>query len=154
MEYVEKCIGVYGNISLQELLLILSTATYIDVYTDGSTQYNQISKIKMSGIGVYISDDIYISKLVDTCDNNVCELMACIEALKLLRGKHHFVNIFTDSRLVYDGLNGNCNKQKFPLFEELESLVSLFIDVKVMWVKGHSNNEGNEKADQLSRRNF
>lgn len=80
--------------------------------------------------------------------------MACIEALSIIQNKYNYVNIFTDSRLVVDGMNGQCTKTKFDLFARLEELTLSFIDVKFIYVKGHSGIEGNEKADALSRSSF
>src|SRR3989344_3738454 len=99
MNFLQKCAQIYGsNISLQELMDIYQNANYIDIYTDGSTQYKDGRRI--SGIGVYFDDnDIRnVSKLVNTVDNNECELIACIEALLIVQNDHNYVNIFTDSK--------------------------------------------------------
>jgi len=153
MEFLQRCINVYGDdITLQDLMNKVKNANYIDIYTDGSTQYK--NNQRKSGIGVYFGDDDErnVSKLVDTIDNNECELLACIEALSIVQNTYNYVNIFTDSRLVTDGMTGKCSKSKFDLFNRLEKLTLSFIDVKFIYVKGHSGIEGNEKADALSRK--
>lgn len=149
---LKKYLDFYGNITLQELMNKLEHAIYIDVYTDGASQYKNGNR--QSGIGVYFGDqDIRnVSKLVDQHDND-CELLACIEALFIVQHTNQFVRIYTDSRLVSDGMNGRCTKNKF-LFVELTELVKQFIDVQFIFVKGHDGNEGNEKADALSRLQF
>lgn len=152
MNFLEKCAQIYGNdITISDLMDKYQNAEYIDIYTDGSTQYKD--KQRISGIGVYFgdNDERNVSKLVNTIDNNECELMACIEALTIVHHTHKYVNIFTDSRLVVDGMNGKCSKSKIELFDKLECLLALFMDVKFIYVKGHSGVEGNEKADELSR---
>lgn len=154
MEFIQKCITVYGNVTLETLIEYIKNANYINIYTDGSTQYK--NNQRQSGIGVYFGDDDErnVSKIVNTIDNNECELLACIEALSIVQYKYNYVTIFTDSRLVVDGMNGQCTKTKFDLFTRLEELTLSFIDVKFIYVKGHSGIEGNEKADTLSRSPF
>lgn len=153
---LQKCIKVYGNITIEQLINQLNTANYINIYTDGSTQYNVITKVRESGIGVYFADndDRNISKLVDTKDNNEAEILAVIEALSMVKQTHHYVHLFTDSRLIVDAMQGISSKSKFPLFNQLDALVLGFIDVKFTYIKGHDGNEGNEKADLLSRQPF
>ena len=84
---------------------MLNEADYINIYTDGATQFNGTDR--KSGIGVYFedNDERNLSKLVDTKDNNECEIIACIEALKIVVNSFNFVNILTDSRLVVDHMN-------------------------------------------------
>ena len=146
MSWLQKYIDVYGDITLNELK---DKIYYIDIYTDGATQYNGERK---SGIGVYFGEhDVRnISKQVNTKDNNECEIIACIEALKVCQ--HPFVNIYTDSRLIVDKMNGICRTDKCKkYFDELLSISERFLDVQYIYVKGHANIDGNEKADALSR---
>ena len=151
-KWIKQCINTYGNMTLEQLYDICENANYVNIYTDGATQYKNGKR--QSGIGVYFGDnDIRnLSNLVDTIDNNECELLACIEALSIAH--EPFIRIYTDSRLVADGMNGKCKKIKFDLFNRLEQLTLNFIDVQFIFVKGHNNNNGNEKADALSRLKF
>lgn len=147
--FIEKCIDFYGNVNLQDLYKVLSTVNYLKIYTDGSTCFNGIRK---SGIGIYSPDNEFsLAKIVDTKDNNECEIIACIEALKISEN-YQFIHIFTDSKLIVDKMNGICRTDKCKnLFDELIKMNNQFIDVKYTHVKGHSGIEGNEKADALSR---
>lgn len=153
LDFVKKCAKVYGDqTTLENLLSLLREADYINIYTDGATQFNGIDR--KSGIGVYFGDEDKrnLSKLVNTKDNNECEIIACIEALKIVINSSNFVNILTDSRLVVDRMDGICRSNKCKeLFDELELVVANFIDVKFIWVEGHSNIKGNIEADKLSR---
>jgi len=173
INFIKQCMKVYGGqTTLENILLLLNEADYIDIYTDGSTQFDGINR--RSAVGVYFSDndDRNLAQIVETKDNNECEIMACMEALKIVLNKYHFINIFTDSRLVVDRMNNICRSNKCKkLFDELELLNKQFIDVnyfgftqnsphyfdiyrnnvKYTYVKGHSDNDGNNKADALSR---
>jgi len=153
LDLIRKCIKTYGEqTTLQNLLIILNNSEYLNIYTDGATQFD--GKNRKSGIGVYFgdNDERNLSKLVDTKDNNECEIIACIEALKIVVNKNNFVNILTDSRLVVDHMNGICRSSKCKeLFNELKLIDNNFIDVKYMYVKGHSDIKGNIEADKLSR---
>lgn len=98
------------------------------------------------------NDNRNISKVIAGVNNNECEIIACIEALKIVKKTHKYVCIYTDSRLVVDAMNHQCRKLKFiDLFKELEDLESLFVMVTWSFVKGHNNTYGNEMADKLSR---
>ncbi len=149
---LKKCLKVYGNITLEQLINHIENETYIDIYTDGATQYNGVRR---SGIGVYFgdNDERNVSKLVNAIDNNEAEILAAIEALSICLDKHYYVNIYTDSRLIVDVIHHH-SKSKILLFVQLQALITSFIDVKFIYVKGHNNIDGNEKADALSRALF
>lgn len=73
-----------------------------------------------------------------------------VRALKLI--------IQTDSESCLTALQaadkGKCNRSeqfKASLLAALLDKVSLGIEVKFWWVKGHNNTEGNERADVLAR---
>ena len=158
IDFIAKLINIYGNhISLKNIYDILNDkSNYIDIYADGSSHFD--GNKRMSGIGVFFGDnDIKnISKIVQTAtNNNECEIIACIEALKVCQNKCYFVNMYTDSRLVVDGMNNNCSKTKYEeLFKELNVLTESFIIINWIHVKGHSDIYGNIKADELSKNCF
>lgn len=156
LNFIRRCVTVYGNnMSIEQLLLTLSTVEYLNIYTDGATQFNGVSRI--SGIGVYFNDndERNLAKLVDTTDNNECEIMACIEALNIVKDSHQFIHILTDSRLIVDRMNRISRKNKCEkLFIQLDILSSSFLDIKYTYVKGHIDIKGNLEADALSRSLF
>lgn len=153
LDLLRKFIKTYGDqTTLEDLLGILNNSEYLDIYTDGATQFD--GKNRKSGVGIYFGDDDErnLSKLVNTKDNNECEIIACIEALKIVVNKNNFVNILTDSRLVVDHMSGICRSSKCKeLFNELKLIDDNFIDAKYTYVKGHSDIKGNIEADKLSR---
>lgn len=113
LDFVKKCMKVYGDqTTLENLLIMLNKANYINIYTDGATQFDGTNR--KSGIGIYFgdNDERNISKLIETKDNNESEIIACIEALKIVVNLYNFVNILTDSRLIVDRMNGVCRTNK------------------------------------------
>ena len=66
--------------------------------------------------------------------------------------KHIPVNVYTDSQysigvLTNETWNPKKNKE---LIKEIKDLINTFSGVSFEWVKGHSNNIGNEAADKLA----
>ena len=96
--------------------------------------------------------------------NNIMELTAVIEGLKLLKHECE-VEIYSDSAYVVNAFNNKwiygwmknnwktSNKEPVKnkeLWEELYSLTKIH-DVKFIKVKGHSDNEFNNRCDELAR---
>lgn len=91
------------------------------------------------------------------------ELTAAIQALQVLKRKTE-VTLYTDSTYVRNGITqwiDNWKKsgwklkrkgsvKNVDLWKELDRLNSLH-KVNWKWVKGHSGNEWNERADELAR---
>lgn len=97
-----------------------------------------------------------------TSTNNIMELTAVIEALKLVKDGYE-VEIFTDSKYVLEGVtkwvnnwkkNNWISSTKKPvknqeLWQELDRL-NLHYKPSWKWVKGHSGDANNERADELA----
>lgn len=96
--------------------------------------------------------------------NNIMEITAVIEGLKMLKYKCQ-VEIYSDSTYVVNAFNNHwiegwikknwINSSKEPvknkeLWQELYSLVKQH-EVKFIKVKGHSNNKYNNRCDELAR---
>ncbi len=134
----------------------------VTIYTDGACSGNP-------GIGGWGAILIYnkISKEISggelNTTNNKMELKAVIEALKSLK-RECKIDIYTDSMYVKNGItdwinnwkqNGwkNSKKQAISnqeLWQELDLLTKKHT-IEWFWVKGHDNNELNERADKLAR---
>ena len=94
--------------------------------------------------------------------NNIMELTGCIEALRHLKGECA-VTLYTDSKYVKEGItswinnwkkNGWLTTNKKPvankeLWIQLDELAAKH-NVNFRWVKGHSDNQLNERADTLA----
>jgi ribonuclease HI len=95
--------------------------------------------------------------------NNRMELMAAISALEFLT-RRSSVDIHTDSQYVRDGITKYINNWKrngwrtaakepvknIDLWQRLDAALQAHI-VRWHWVKGHSGDELNERADVLVR---
>ena len=134
----------------------------VHIYTDGSCLGNP-------GHGGYGAILIYgkhrkeISEGFTLTTNNRMELLATIEALKLLT-KPCQVELTTDSQYVKNGINqwihnwrrnGWRTKDKKPvknadLWQALDEVIQQH-EVNWHWVKGHSGHPENERCDDLAR---
>ena len=132
-------------------------------YTDGACKGNP----GVGGWGAFLSyngvkKELYGAEKETT--NNRMEILGTINALKILKRKCDVV-IYTDSKYVKNGIlewmpnwikNNWKTAAKKPvknkdLWLELNEMVA-FHNVEWKWVKGHSGNVGNEKADELANK--
>ena len=133
----------------------------IIIYTDGACKGNP----GPGGWGVLIlleNEQIELSGGSKETTNNQMELTAVIKSLNFFEKKIK-VDLYTDSKYVMDGItdyikkwkiNGWQTANKKPvknmnLWKILDELNNLH-DINWNWVKGHSGNPENEKADALA----
>lgn len=129
------------------------------LYTDGACSGNP----GPGGWGVVLSykgheKELYGSEIETT--NNRMELQAVIEGLKAIK-RQMPVEIYTDSKYVMDGAmqwmagwkkKGWTKKgglKNADLWQQLDAELEKH-SITWKWVKGHSGNEGNERADALA----
>ena len=135
--------------------------TKVTIYTDGACSGNP----GPGGWGAVLmhNDNIKeISGYNKNTTNNIMEITAVIEALKLLKYECE-VEIYSDSAYVVNAFKQKwienwkknnwktSNKEDVKnkeLWEELDRLVSMH-KVKFIKVKGHSDNEWNNRCDEL-----
>ena len=136
----------------------------IQIYTDGACSGNPGT----GGWGVVILYDkdkpILLNGGEENTTNNRMELLAAINAVVYFTERQN-LEIFTDSKYLKDGIeiwihnwkkNNWKTSNKKPvknkdLWIKLNKEIALH-QIKWNWVKGHSNNEFNEKADFLARK--
>ena len=136
----------------------------VQIFTDGACSGNP----GIGGWGVVIIIDkkepIFLNGGERHTTNNRMELMAAIQSILFFDEKNE-LEIFTDSKYLKDGIeswiykwnqNGwkTSNKKAVKnkdLWIELDRVISNH-NINWNWVKGHANNEFNEKADYLARK--
>lgn len=134
----------------------------IEIYTDGACSGNP----GPGGWGALMRCGAHEKEICggepDTTNNRM-EMMAVIEALKLLK-KRSAVHLYTDSKYVMQGVTewmdgwkakGWKTASKKPvknkdLWQKIDDIVQQH-DVKFFWVKGHAGHPENERADELAR---
>lgn len=134
----------------------------ITIYTDGACSGNP-GPGGWGAILMFGNIKKEISGGSDNTTNNIMELTAVIQALKILK-RPCKVNLYSDSayvinafeqKWIYGWLKNNwktSNKEPVKnkeLWEELYSLTKIH-DVKFIKVKGHSTNEYNNRCDELA----
>ncbi len=136
----------------------------IAIYTDGACSGNP----GLGGWGVVILKDTQKPILLNGGENNTTnnrmELTAAIKSIKYFQDKQN-LEIFTDSQYLKNGIETWINNWKIngwktsnkknvknqDLWIELDKIIEKH-NIKWNWVKGHANNEFNEKADFLARK--
>ena len=134
----------------------------LDIYTDGACSGNP-------GYGGYCAILIYngVEKVVSGSEsettNNRMELLAVIQGLSALKEPCE-VNLYSDSRYVVDAFNENwieswqlsgwktASKKQVKNIDLWEKLLQLTKVHKVNFikVKGHSDNEYNNRCDKIA----
>ena len=131
------------------------------IYTDGACRGNP----GVGGWGVMLSYKDNVKELYggdkDTTNNRM-ELMAAIQALEALT-KPCTVQLYSDSSYVLKGITewmpnwkkrGWKTASKHPvknvdLWQRLDAAIAPH-DIEWKWVKGHSGDKGNDRADALA----
>ena len=133
------------------------------IYTDGACKGNP----GPGGWGAWLRWGGYEKELFGgdpSTTNNRMELTAVIESLALLKRRTP-VAIYTDSAYVKDGITtwihgwkkrgwrtaGNAPVKNIELWQRLDALVAQH-SIAWHWVKGHSGDPGNERADALANK--
>ncbi len=135
----------------------------VTIYTDGACSGNP-GPGGWGSILIFGENSKEISGGSANTTNNIMELTAVIEALKLLK-RPCKVNVYSDSAYVVNAFNqnwiygwmkkgwktaGNSPVKNKELWQELYSLTKVH-DVTFNKVKGHADNELNNRCDELAR---
>jgi len=127
----------------------------ITVYTDGSCLGNP-GPGGWAAILLHGDDRKEIAGGEKDTTNNRMEMMAVIEALKLLHKNHKEdlqkipIQFYIDSNLIVQTLNAGWKKKKNQdLWAEIEKLTA-WMNIKWDWVKAHHTNKLNNQVDELA----
>lgn len=133
----------------------------VKIYTDGACKGNP-GKGGWGAVLQYGDTEKEISGYQPKTTNNIMELSAAVEALKLLKEPCNVI-LTTDSNYVKNGIsswifnwkkNGWKTSAKKPvknkqLWQELDNLAQNHT-IQWEWVKGHSGHPENERCDELA----
>jgi len=135
----------------------------IEIFTDGACYGNP----GPGGWGAQIRFGNNVREIYggekDTTNNRM-ELLAAIKGLGELK-KFSKVKIFTDSQYLKNGITKwihswkinqwkGANKKmvkNVDLWKKLDSVIAAY-SIEWKWIRGHSGNPGNERADQLAQK--
>ena len=144
---------------------------HVEIYTDGGTRGNG-NENSIGGYGIYLKY-IVNGKLIKELEikggkinttNNIMELNGAIEGLRAIKNKNIETHMYLDSKYVLQGIESWINNWKKngwkttnkkdvknkELWQQLDVEYNKFNNLILHWVKGHNNNEGNERADRLA----
>ena len=120
------------------------------IFTDGASSGNP----GPAGIGVVMRFGKYekeISEYIGLATNNIAELKAIQAGLQAVKKTNLPVWIFTDSRYAYGVLTlGWKAKANREMVQSIKKTMLKFKNLKIVKVKGHAGDEGNERADFLA----
>lgn len=136
----------------------------VDIYTDGACSGNP-GKGGWAAILIYNGREKEISGAAPETTNNRMELLAIIEGLRALKESCK-VNLYSDSAYALEAFNKGWidewqrNKWKTASKQEVKNKdlwSALLIEIKkheMTWikVKGHADNEYNNRCDELARK--
>ena len=131
----------------------------VNIYTDGACKGNP----GPGGYGIILESEGYKSKEISKgfrlTTNNRMELLAIIDALKLLKRDDLDITIYSDSRYVVDAVNkgwvfgwlrkGFKDKKNPDMWREYLKLHQR-LKPTLVWIKGHNDHPQNERCDQLA----
>jgi ribonuclease HI len=120
------------------------------IFTDGASSGNP----GPAGIGVVMRFGKYekeISEYIGLATNNIAELKAIQAGLQAVKKTDLPVWIFTDSRYAYGVLTlGWKAKANREMVRSIKKTMMKFKNLKIVKVKGHAGDAGNERADFLA----
>lgn len=120
------------------------------IFTDGASSGNP----GPAGIGVVLrfgEHEKEISEYIGLATNNMAELKAIETGLLAVKKTSLPVRLFTDSRYAYGVLTlGWKAKANNEMVKSIKKTMIKFKNLKIVKIKGHAGDEGNERADFLA----
>jgi ribonuclease HI len=142
----------------------------MNIYTDGSSLYNGKPNC-VSGYGIHFDKNVFpdvSQKIIGSKhSNNIAELTAIIEAIKIVKNIKEPITIYTDSNYSIlcattygKRLSKNNWKDGTKIIPNLELVKALYMsitsNIELKYIKAHTENQdihsiGNEIADKLAK---
>lgn len=128
------------------------TPDTIVIHTDGACSGNP----GPAGIGVLIErpgEEIEISEFLGSGTNNIAELTGILRALENLQDADadRHIHLYTDSGWSLGVLIGGWKaKANLELIGQITEQMKRFPKLELLKVRGHSGQDGNERADDLA----
>ena len=123
----------------------------VTIYTDGACQRNPGGPGSWGAVLIFGVHEKEISGALDTTTSQRAELIAMIEALKVLNQRCR-VTIYCDSQVTVYCASGEYNRNGtldlWEVFNELDALHQ----VTYKWVRGHNGDPYNQRAHRLAQR--
>lgn len=140
----------------------------IIIYCDGGCRGNAKDE-NIGGWGAVLSYKGHVKELWGgerNTTNNIQELKGMITALEAVKTTHIPITVYSDSKYIVENFNKYLAGWKkrgwrksdnkiilnLELWKRLDELTLMQDDIKLVWVKGHADNEGNNRADQLANK--
>lgn len=123
---------------------------HVDLYVDGS-YYIAENRGGYGAVLIYGNKIKVLSGQLEDSTNNQAEILALVEALRLLKEPCE-VDVYSDSTYLVDTFIGFYSKKKNQnCWTLLEDALKPHL-VRVEWVRGHNKNKYNELAHYLAKR--
>lgn len=138
----------------------------IIIYCDGGCRGNAKDE-NIGGWGAVLEYNGHVKEMYAgerNTTNNIQELKGMVSALEAVKTTHIPVVVYSDSKYIVDNFNNSLRAWKkrgwrksdnqiiknLELWKKLDILTLSQSDIKLVWVKGHADNEGNNRADELA----
>lgn len=122
----------------------------IEIYCDGACVPNP-GEMGIGIVLIYKDHTKEISRLIGEGTNNIAELTAIQESLKLLKRNDIPVKIYSDSMYAVNQLSGRWNPTKnIELINDIKQNLKKLDNFELIWTKSHNGNRWNERADYLA----
>ena len=130
----------------------------ITVYTDGSCLKNPNGPGGWAFIVIELDRIWEVSGGDKSTTNNRMELEAAIQTLEFLSSRDEDIIIYTDSKYVINGITiwiHNWIRKDWKKVKNVDLWKRLYVlndkRVEWKWVKGHSGDKYNDRADELAK---
>lgn len=141
--------------TVQDLLLTEDSVQkkFVEIWTDGACWPNPGGPGSWAAILRYQEYERTISGFSDSeaNTNNRMEIMGAIKGLELLKESCQ-VTVYSDSQYLVRSMSRRWRKKKnADLWEQVHTLCSIH-KVTWQWVRGHADNELNNRCDELANK--